>query len=204
MVAPGRALRRGDLDPDPIGQFGRWYADAEAAGQPERDAMALATATLDGVPSLRWVLLKGVGPEGFVFYTNAHSRKGAELAANPVAALGFRWERLERQVRVVGPVEVVGEAESDSYFATRARGSQLGAWASEQSQVIADRVALDARFAEAERRFAGAEIPRPPWWHGWRVRPEEVELWQGRPDRLHDRFRYRRHGEAWVIERLSP
>lgn len=193
-----------DLDPDPVIQFRRWFEDVVRAGQAEPEAMALATVGRDG-PSVRFVLLKDVDHRGFVFYTNYRSRKGADLAGQPDAALAWRWETLDRQVRVEGSVERVSEEESDVYFATRPRGSAIGAWASDQSAAIADRRVLEARVAEVEARFADrTQPPRPPWWGGFRVQPRRVEFWQGRVSRLHDRFVYRRHGERWVVERLSP
>jgi pyridoxamine 5'-phosphate oxidase len=166
--------------------------------------MSLATVD-DGVPSARMVLLKSVDHGGFVFYTNYGSQKGRELAANPAAALVFHWHLQHRQVRVSGEAERVSSRESDSYFATRDRGSQLGAWASVQSAVLPDRSTLDAQMASVEARFADRPVPRPPWWGGIRVRPEVVEFWQGRPNRLHDRMRYRRaETTGWRIDRLSP
>jgi pyridoxamine 5'-phosphate oxidase len=203
-VVPHRPLREEDLDPDPINQFQRWFDDAKAAGQPEPEAMALATATASGVPSVRFVLLRGLDHRGFVFYTNTNSRKGLELAANPVAALAFRWWTLERQVRVSGPVEPVDAEESDAYFTTRPRGAQLGAWASAQSDVLAERAVLEQEVEAMTRRFEGCEVTRPPWWGGYRVRPLEVEVWQGQPDRLHDRVRYLWVDTRWRLERLSP
>lgn len=195
-------------DPDPITQFSTWFADAQDVREPEPEAMALATASPDGIPTLRWVLLKSWDERGFVFYSNENSAKGADLAANPIAALGWRWYHLERQVRVVGPVSVVDPEQADGYFATRPRGSQIGAWASEQSAVIADRAFLEARVSEVEDRFEGGEVARPPHWGGFRVRPTTVEFWQGRRDRIHDRVRYRRDPTAgngdWRRDRLAP
>jgi pyridoxamine 5'-phosphate oxidase len=199
-----QALSEADLDADPIRQFNRWFDQAKAAGQPEPEAMALATATPSGEPAVRFVLLRGLDARGFVFYTNGRSRKGREMAENPVAALVFRWWTLERQVRVSGPVRPVEPAESDAYFKARPRGAQLGAWASAQSELLTGRVVLEEQLSTVARRFAGREVPRPPWWGGYRVRPVEVEFWQGRPDRLHDRLAYRRAGGAWRIQRLSP
>ena len=190
-------LSEGDVDPDPIVQFLAWHADA---GRPAE--VALATATADGAPSARMVLLKGVDDRGFAFYTNYGSAKAADLIANPRAALLFHWLP-HRQVRVRGPVSRVANEEADAYWRSRPRGSQLGAWASRQSEVIADRSVLEARLAEAATRFPG-DVPRPPFWGGFRVAPETVEFWHHRDDRLHDRLRYRRDGGGWVVERLSP
>ncbi len=203
-MVPHQPLREDDLDPDPINQFQRWFDEAKAAGQPEPEAMALATSTASGEPSVRFVLLRGLDHRGFVFYTNTNSRKGLELAANPVAALAFRWWTLERQVRVSGPVDVVDVEESDAYFRTRPRGAQLGAWASAQSDVLADRAVLEQEVEAVTTRFEGREVLRPPWWGGYRVRPLAVEVWQGQPDRLHDRVRYQWVGTRWRLERLSP
>ncbi|HEY3810030.1 MAG TPA: pyridoxamine 5'-phosphate oxidase [Acidimicrobiales bacterium] len=200
----GQPLSEADVEADPIRQFNRWFDQAKAAGQPEPEAMAVATATAAGEPSVRFVLLRGLDTRGFVFYTNSHSRKGREVADNPVAALVFRWWTLERQVRVSGPVRPVEPAESDAYFKTRPRGAQLGAWASAQSELLSDRAVLEEQLSTVTRRFAGREVPRPPWWGGYRVRPAEVEFWQGRPDRLHDRLAYRLAGGRWRIHRLSP
>jgi pyridoxamine 5'-phosphate oxidase len=193
-----------DLDPDPIQQFRRWFEEAKSAGEPEPEAMALATATPTGEPANRFVLLKGLDERGFVFYTNGQSRKGRELAANPLAALTFRWWILQRQVRVSGRVEPVDPSESDAYFKTRPLGAQLGAWASAQSEPIAGRAVLDHELRAVAERFVGRDVPRPPWWGGFRVRPTEIEFWQGRRDRLHDRLCYRRSGSKWRIQRLSP
>ena len=200
----GRGLDVGDLDPDPIVQFRRWMADAEEAKLVEPTAMALATAGADAMPTNRFVLLRGLDERGFAFYTNHLSEKGTELAANPRAALLFGWLALHRQVRVSGDVEQFDDAEADAYFAGRPRGSQLGAWASPQSVVVVDRAEIDRLVADAEKRFGDGPVPRPEFWGGYRVRPDAVEFWQGRPNRLHDRLRYRREGDAWVIERLAP
>lgn len=198
------ALGSADLDADPVAQFRKWFDEALEAGQPEPEAMALATTGDDG-PSVRFVLLKAFDHRGFVFYTNYHSRKGAELGGRPRAALAWRWALLDRQVRVSGLVERVSAEESDAYFASRPRGSAIGAWASEQSTVIPDRSVLEARVTELEARFGTeAQPPRPPWWGGFRVLPRRFEFWQARTNRLHDRFQYRPGDTGWVIERLSP
>lgn len=198
------SLTEADVDRDPIRQFERWFADAVAAEVPEPNAMTLATATRDGVPSARVVLLKGVDARGFAFFTDYRSRKGAELAENPLAALVFLWKEIERQVRVVGAVSRVSAAESEAYFRSRPLGSRIGAWTSHQSAVIASRAELEERVRQVTARFADGEVPLPPHWGGFRVVPDAVEFWQGRPNRLHDRLRYRRDTGRWVVERLSP
>ncbi|MQA86823.1 MAG: pyridoxamine 5'-phosphate oxidase [Streptosporangiales bacterium] len=196
------------LAPDPITQFDAWFADVVAAGLPEPSAMVLATAGADGTPSARTVLLKHYDDRGFVFYTNYTSRKGQELAENPRAGLVLPWHPIRRQVTVVGEVERLPRTESEAYFGSRARGSQLGAWASErQSAVIASRAVLEERFAELSRSWPdGTEVPLPDFWGGFRVVPWTVEFWQGRTNRLHDRLRYRRTDDSggWAVERLSP
>ena len=197
------ALSREDLDPDPIAQFRRWYAAAELeAVLPE--AIALATIGEDGLPDARMVLLKGVDDRGFRFFTNRESVKGVQLDAAPGAALIAYWRELDRQVRARGAVERLSDAESDAYFASRPRDSQLGAWASPQSTPLQSRAELDRRLAEAEDRFDDGEVERPPHWGGYLLRPLAIEFWQGQVARLHDRFRYSRDGEAWLIERLAP
>lgn len=199
-------LSEADLAADWVTQFRSWFHDAVQAGLPEPNAVVLATADPAGAPSARTVLLKGFDARGFVVYTNAQSRKGRDMTANPRAALVFPWHALERQVVVTGAVEQVPGDESDTYFRTRPRGSQLGAWASPQSDLVPSRAALEEAYAAVAARFADArEVPRPEHWGGWRVVPETVEFWQGRPNRLHDRLRYRRDaGDAWVVERLAP
>ena len=197
-------LAESDLAPDPMTMFARWYDDAVQAGLYEPNAMVVATATPDGVPSARFVLLKGFDDQGFVFYTNQTSRKGEELAANPHIALLFPWHPLERQVRVDGVAEELGRDAVAAYFAVRPRGSQLGAWASHQSSEVAGRVELEALYEQVERRYQGQDVPVPDEWGGYRVRPEAVEFWQGRPGRMHDRLVYRRAGERWTTHRLAP
>jgi pyridoxamine 5'-phosphate oxidase len=193
-----------DLDPDPFVQFARWLDDVLAEGLAEPYAMVVATASTDGQPVGRFVLLRGHGPDGFVFFTNYHSRKGRQLEANPQASLTFPWHPMHRQVIVTGSVERTSAAESDAYFASRDRESQIGAWASDQSAEIPDRAWLLDRVAGYEAQFAGTEVPRPPHWGGFRVVPDAIELWQQGPNRLHDRFRYARTGDTWRLSRLSP
>ena len=221
-------MRRNDLEADPIAQFRKWFDQASGARASGRlrkvcirlykklllasgaelmdlTAMTLATADKQGRPSARIVLLKGVDERGFVFYTNYESRKGQELAENPQAALDFYWPDQERQVCVAGEVSKLPPAESDAYHKSRPRGGQLGAWASQQSAVVRDRAALEAKWKQMEAQYAGQEIPRPPHWGGYVLCPTRIEFWQGRPNRLHDRFRYKRQPDkTWLIERLSP
>lgn len=189
---------------DPFALFRRWFDEAAAREPDVPDAMSLATATPDGRPSVRMVLLKGVAADGFVFYTNAESRKGREIAANPHAALCFHWKTLGRQVRVEGRLREVPAAEADAYHASRPRQSQIAAWASAQSRPLAARADLAARVAEMEARFAGADVPRPPYWTGFRLAPEIVEFWANVANRLHDRVVFARDGDAWRVTRLNP
>jgi pyridoxamine 5'-phosphate oxidase len=193
-----------DVDPDPLVQFTRWFEEAIAAELPDANAMALATATPDGHPSVRIVLLKGVDERGLVFFTDYRSRKAIELDENPRVALAFYWHAIERQVRVEGAAEKVSAPESDAYFLSRPVGSRLGAWASPQSTVIPSRQWLDAEYARVAARFAGGEVPRPEHWGGYRILPDMFEFWQGRPNRLHDRLRYRLGPAGWILERLAP
>ena len=189
---------------DPVERFQEWFREAEQAGVDVPEAMMLATADADGAPSARLVLLKGADDEGFVFYSGYVSRKAAELDQNPRAALVFYWRPLGKQVRVEGRVERVSDGESAAYFATRPRGSQLAAWASQQSRPLASREELERRYAELEREYEGQEVPRPPHWGGFRLRPDAIEFWEHRENRLHDRFRYSRAREGWTVELLSP
>jgi pyridoxamine 5'-phosphate oxidase len=205
MHAMPSELTGDDLLPDPIALAQRWFADAQAAGIEQHDAMTLATATPDGRPSARAVLLKGIDARGFAFFTNYESRKARELDANPHAALVLLWIPLQRQVRVTGSVVRLDPEESDAYFATRPRGSQLGAWASQQSRPLADRDELERRWEALEERYGGEAVPRPPHWGGYRIEPEEIEVWQGRANRLHDRFAYTRTPDGgWTHVRLQP
>ncbi len=204
----GKAVVRGLTDeeagPDPFALFDRWYREAREAGLYLPESMALATATADGRPSVRQVLLKAFDDRGFVFYTNYDSRKGDEIAENPRAALAVHWPILQRQVRINGGVEKTTEEENSAYFSTRPRGSQVGAWASDQSSVLDKREELERHFREAKERFAGSDIPLPPFWGGYRVIPETFEFWQGRANRLHDRLRFTRTDGEWTIDRLYP
>lgn len=197
-------LAEADLAPDPFAMFERWYVEASAAGVREPNAMVVATTDPDGAPSARFVLLKGFSPDGFVFFTNLSSRKGRALAAEPRIALLFPWHDLERQVRVEGAAVPLSRAEVTAYFSSRPRGSQLGAWASHQSSVVADRAALDAAYAAVQERFADRDVPVPAEWGGYRVTPASIEFWQGRVGRMHDRLVYRRTADGWATERLAP
>ena len=200
-----RGLFEADMHVNPIEQFRLSFDEAMAAGLQEPGAMTLATATAAGVPAARLVLLRGFDERGFVFHSNRVSRKGRELAENPHAALVLYWEKLERQIRIEGRVQIISDEESDAYFRTRPRGSQLSAWASSQSEVVPGRADLDREMEELTARYAGREVPRPPYWGGYRVVPHSIEFWQGRPNRMHDRLRYVRQADgSWLLERLAP
>ena len=193
------------MGPDPVAEFDRWFSQAQEAKALEPNAMTLATATRAGAPSARVVLLKGYDERGFVFFTDYRSQKGTELEQNPQASLVFFWPELERQVRITGTVERTSAQESEAYFRSRPRGSRLGAWVSHQSRVIPSRAQLESGLREVEERFPTDDVPLPPHWGGYRLRPEKVEFWQGREDRLHDRIRYmRKKNGGWQVERLSP
>jgi pyridoxamine 5'-phosphate oxidase len=200
-----QGLSEAQAKSNPFEQFTIWFDQAVSARLPEPNAMTLATVTVEGKPSARMVLLKDYDEQGFVFYTNYNSNKGKQLAVNPWAAIVFWWVQLERQVRIEGRVEKVSQAESDEYFHSRPRGSQLGAWVSAQSQVIASRETLEQQLKQLEQEYEGKAVIRPPHWGGFRLIPHEIEFWQGRPSRLHDRLLYRRDKEgSWTIQRLSP
>jgi pyridoxamine 5'-phosphate oxidase len=201
----GKGLRRSDLDPDPIKQFANWFTAAVEAGIRDVNAMSLATASPDARPTVRIVLLKSFDGAGFVFFTNYGSEKAWQLEANPYAALAFYWIELDRQIRISGKVEKTSRRESQTYFHSRPIGSQLSAWASRQTEVIDGRRVLDARMAEMTERYRNKPVPLPPHWGGYRLKPDTMEFWQGRPNRLHDRFRYTRQTDgSWLIERLAP
>lgn len=189
---------------DPFALFDAWYAEARASEINDSNAMALATCDAHGRLGLRMVLLKGHGPDGFVFYTNQQGRKAADLAANPQAALLFHWKSLRRQIRIEGPVSTVSDAEADAYFATRSRDSRLGAWSSDQSRPLDSRATFEARFAEMQARFEGGDVPRPPHWSGYRVTPTAIEFWQDREHRLHERRLFTRDGDGWTEGLLYP
>ncbi len=198
-------LNEKDVSPDPFKQFGIWYSEALNADLIHPNAFTLATSTKEGKSSARVLLLKDFDEKGFVFYTNSESRKGRDLSLNPIASICFWWGKLERQIRIEGEIENVSSDEADEYFASRPKGSQIGAWASDQSSVIDNRETLDHRFEEFEKKFNHGPVPRPPHWNGYRLVPSVIEFWQGRDNRLHDRLRYTLQAEKnWVIERLAP
>lgn len=199
-----RGLSRADMSADPFNQFNEWFEAAVAAGVNQPNAFVLATATPDGVPSARAILMKDMSPNGLVFYTNTRSRKGSELAENPRAAACFVWLDLHRQVRLEGPVQSVDAATADAYFSSRPGGSRLAAAASPQSTVVERRALLDDRWAELAAAHPEGDVPRPDWWGGFRIAPDGFEFWQGRPNRFHDRIRYRRQDTTWILERLAP
>ncbi len=205
MTAQHPPLLESAVDSSPFRQFEAWYAHAQSLGMKHGDAVTLATATRDGIPSARMVLLKGHDRNGFVFYTNYESQKARELSENPRACLVFFWSSLDRQIRIVGTVTKISREESEAYFRTRPRGSQIGAWASQQDEVLPNREVLDTKAAEIAQTYEGKDVPLPPSWGGYRVSPTSIEFWQGREDRLHDRLRYTRRADgSWRIERLSP
>ena len=208
LFTAGKAVMTGLSEEDagtlPIPLFARWFRDAKRAGIFLPESMALATATPDGKPSVRFVLLKGYGEDGFVFYTNYGSRKAAEMDQNPEVSLIFHWTILQRQIRLEGTVERISSQESEAYFHSRVRGSQVGAWASAQSEPMADRKVLEDSVKEYEKKFKGTEIPLPPFWGGYRLNPRRIEFWQGRASRLHDRIIFTRAGEGWDRSRLYP
>ena len=204
MRQDDQPLEAESLPSEPVSMVRRWLEEAEADGIRLPNAIALATADRDGRPSVRHVLLRGIDDRGFVFYTNHGSRKGRELAENPRAAFTMYWRELDRQVSVTGDAERVSDEESDAYFATRPREARLGAWASRQSEELSSRAELLERYDDFDARFARVDVPRPPFWGGYRVRPSTIEFWQGRLHRLHDRFLYRRDGQAWTVRRLAP
>ncbi len=198
-------LLESEIDTDPIKQFEKWFNESIEKGLKYANAFALATSSKNGLPNARFLLLKGFDKDGFVFYTNSESIKGIELKNNPQAYMVFWWDIVERQVRISGDICQVSDQDADNYFKTRPRGSQIGAWASKQSTIIDSRDILESSYKDIEKKYEGLEIPRPPYWIGYRLKPDSIEFWQGRPDRLHDRLRYRLTEDSrWIIERLSP